>query len=687
MTGPSPPAGAGSDDRVAKLEAKVAALESMVVGHADWIADLQQDVINGTEAAAGVSQGLAAHSEWLTTLERWVSSCVKTLANFGAQPLDDAEPAASGTLDVTGTLMARLEVLTVMDWIATVADVPEGPTVSVTVATRERPLLLRQAIDSVLQQSYRRLELVVMDDSDSDDTQQLLATIDDPRLRTVRTPARRGAGAVYNVGLEAATGDIIAFLDDDNVMHPEWLRSVVWSFSTFTDVRALYGARTNEDPGAQRGIRSGMLPTLEFAHYDRARHERANYIDRNTIAFRSRLRDIRYDESLRAAFDWDHSLRLFAQAEPLALPALSCYYRTVLPDRVSDIHDQGESVRRVRARVHATRPLRVLVHTAMYPVVSETYIGEDIDALEQAGAVVTVSALQEAVSRAEGAPLCRLDVDAVIEETQPDVVLLHWSTHAEGEIPRMERHGQPFACRVHSFDVDEDRVRRIMDHPLCVGVFAHPHHLGGLPDGVQPLIPTVSPKTVIPASQSERNLVLSVSAGLPKKEFGFLIDVLARMPEVERMIILARSNGIEDLPAEVERLALQVDPSIAVRVNVPRGDVLAALSRSYVLIYTLDSQLPMGFPMSIIEAMLCGAIVIAPDRPEAHAIVGPHLRTFRGADDIVRHVHEVVKGGPELEAARRELVQRAQRHRDPAELRRLHDALRDSLTAWRTPRV
>ena len=125
----------------------------------------------------------------------------------------------------------------------------------------------------------------------------------------------------------------------------------------------------------------------------------------------------------------------------------------------------------------------------MYPVISETYIGEDIDALEHAGAIVTVSAVQDAVSHAEGVPPSRLDVDAVIVEAQPDIVLMHWASHAYGELGRMERHRQPFACRVHSFDVDAERVQRIMEHPLCVGVFAHPHHLGELPVGVQPLLP------------------------------------------------------------------------------------------------------------------------------------------------------------------------------------------------------
>jgi glycosyltransferase involved in cell wall biosynthesis len=683
----SPLSQGGDHERIAKLEAKVDALESMLVGQADWMSDMQREVTTGVQQISGVSEGLASHAEWLTSLERWVSSCIKTLANFGAQPLDTAEPAASGTLDVTGSLITRLQVATVMDWIVSVESVTEGPLVSVTIATRNRPEMLMEAIDSVLRQSYQHFEIVVMDDSDDNRTQAALAARNDGRIRVVRTPARRGAGATFNVGLEAATGAIVSFLDDDNLMHSEWLRSVVWAFRTFPEIDALYGARSNEDPGAQHGVRSGMMPTLEFASYDRARHERANYIDRNTIALRSSFRHIRYDESLRAAFDWDHSLRLFARAEPLALPALSCYYRTVVSDRVSDIAEQGESVRRVRSRVHASRPLRVLVHTAMYPVISETYIGEDIDALEEAGAIVSVSALQEAVSQAEGVPPVRLDVDAAMEEQKPDVVLLHWATHAEGELARMEKHDQPFACRVHSFDVNREKVQRILDHPLCVAVFAHPHHLEELPAGVQPLIPTVSSRTTIPDSPAERRLVLSVSAGLPKKDFAFLVETLARVPELDRMIILARSNGLEWVPASVEQLVAEADPSIAVQVNVPRVQALETIARASVLVYTLAPGGAMGYPMSIVEAMLCGTIPIAPDRPEARAIVGPSLRAYRDGADIVRHVRQVAVGGDAVEDERRELIRLAQRHRDPVELVRLHDALRDGLTEWRAARV
>ena len=674
-------------DRLAALEAKVKALESALAGQAAWMTDLQADVVSGLAQMSEVAESVETHDDWLTSLERWVSSCVKTLANFGAQPLDNAESGAAGTVDVLGSLRARIEVLTVMDWIASVAEVPEGPLISVTTATRDRPDLLKEAVESVLAQSYARFEFVIVDDSDGDETQKELARLEDERVRVVRTPARRGAGAAFNIGLEAATGDIITFLDDDNVMHPEWLRSVVWAFSTFPEVDALYGARANEDPGAEHGIRSGMLPTLEFARYDRDRHERANYVDRNTVAFRSSLRHVTYDETLKAALDWDHSLRLFGEAEPLALPALSCYYRTLVPGRISDSAERGDSVRRVRARAHTTRPLRVLVHTAMYPVICETYIGEDIDALERAGAVVEVSATQEPVSAISGVPRPRQDADELIEEFKPDVALLHWTTHAEGQLPLMERCNLPFVCRVHSFDMDRDRLQRLLDHPLCVAVFGYPHHLDALPAGVLPYVPTVGPGTEIPTGPDTRSSMISVSAGLPKKEFGFLIETMAALPEFDRMIVMARTNGFEELPAAVHRMAAEADPAIEIGIDLPRPEVLARTARASVLLYTLDPNAGMGYPMSVVEAMLCGTIPIVPDRPESRAIVGPSVRTFRDGADIVRHVRDVARGGGAVAEERRLLIELAQRHRDPAELRRLHDVMRERLTAWRAARV
>ena len=294
---------------------------------------------------------------------------------------------------------------------------------------------------------------------------------------------------------------------------------------------------------------------------------------------------------------------------------------------------------------------------------------------------MTVSSATEAVSPEPDAPPCRLDIDAALDDAAPDIVLMHWSTHAEAHLELMERHDLPFAVRLHSFDLDVDVVARVRRHPLCAAVFAPPHHVSRYPSGVIPLIPVVGPRTVIPPSPPVRTLVLSASAGLPKKDFPLLVEAMARLPEHERMIILARANGMLELPDQVIAMAAAADPEIAVRVNVPRRDCLPEVARTSVALYTLDDRHDVGYPMSIVEAMLCGAIVVAPDRPEFHDIVGEQLRPYRTVDDIVSHVRAVAAGGPAVDAAREALRRRAARHRAPAEVRRLHDALRDAVTA------
>jgi hypothetical protein len=132
---------------------------------------------------------------------------------------------------------------------------------------------------------------------------------------------------------------------------------VVWAFSSFPEYSTLYGARVKEDREGPRRLLSDLLPVVEFAHWDRAAYECGNFVDRNAVAFRAALADIRYDESLVAAMDWDHALRLFGRAEPLALPAIACFYRTSNRGRMSLEPAAAADVRKVRDRARNSRPV------------------------------------------------------------------------------------------------------------------------------------------------------------------------------------------------------------------------------------------------------------------------------------------------------------------------------------------
>lgn len=97
---------------------------------------------------------------------------------------------------------------------------PGRPEVSVVIPTRERPLLVAEAVRSALAQTFEELEVVAVVDGPDERTRSALGGIRDPRLRVVALPRRYGVGGARNAGVRAARGAWIAFLDDDDTWMP-----------------------------------------------------------------------------------------------------------------------------------------------------------------------------------------------------------------------------------------------------------------------------------------------------------------------------------------------------------------------------------------------------------------------------------------------------------------------------------
>lgn len=108
----------------------------------------------------------------------------------------------------------------------TTAEATLQPLISVILNTFNRAQLVRRAIDSVLAQTYPNLELIVVDDGSTDDTEEVLAEENDPRFRYIRQE-NSGLSAGRNRGFAVAAGAWIACLDDDDQVEPEWLGDFV----------------------------------------------------------------------------------------------------------------------------------------------------------------------------------------------------------------------------------------------------------------------------------------------------------------------------------------------------------------------------------------------------------------------------------------------------------------------------
>jgi glycosyl transferase family 2 len=234
------------------------------------------------------------------------------------------------------TTMARFEL----------ADVSEGACVSVVLATRNRVDLLSRAIASVTEQSYPHWQLVIVDDGSDDGTAVFLAELDRPNVTVVRQN-HSGLSSARNAGLDRAVGDYVAYLDDDNVMHPDWLRVVVWAFDQYPKASVVLGCRIIDDWDRALGGLPGGNAKLQVPVFDRAALSRGNIADIGMVAHRRALPGAHFDEQLTTLEDWDLLLRLTDDRPPLVIPAIACLYTTTAPGRLSDRGLDAEDRRRV----------------------------------------------------------------------------------------------------------------------------------------------------------------------------------------------------------------------------------------------------------------------------------------------------------------------------------------------------
>jgi len=103
---------------------------------------------------------------------------------------------------------------------------------SVVLPTFNRAALLGRAIESVLGQSQRDLELIVVDDGSTDGTADVVGRFADQRIRYLRQPANRGQAAARNEGVRHARGALLAFQDSDDVWLPSKLERFLAAFAS-----------------------------------------------------------------------------------------------------------------------------------------------------------------------------------------------------------------------------------------------------------------------------------------------------------------------------------------------------------------------------------------------------------------------------------------------------------------------
>lgn len=174
-------------------------------------------------------------------------------------------------------------------------------TVSVIIPTYNRTELLRQAINSVLGQTYQDLEIIIVDDASSANIKDVVASFRDKRIKYIRHETNRGSSAARNTGITTAQGDYIAFLDDDDEWRKDKLEKQLAAIRNEGYDAVLCGALVNN-----RFIRRHNGNRISAKDL-----KKGNYFDPSGLLARvAVLKEILFDESLRIGEDWDVFIRI-----------------------------------------------------------------------------------------------------------------------------------------------------------------------------------------------------------------------------------------------------------------------------------------------------------------------------------------------------------------------------------------
>lgn len=209
----------------------------------------------------------------------------------------------------------------------------DAPLVTVVVTTYDRPELCKRAVESVHQQEYEPLEVIVVEDGTETEVEEWVSA-EYPATEYVRHEENRGLAAARNTGLERATGDYMAYLDDDDIWKPTRISTQVDALSALSpkdreNVGVVYCGVERRKPDGE--ILSTGSPGNDGDLASSIRENGASTLPSTFLFDRDALEDVGgFDESLPSSIDhdiWmalaDGGYRALAVDEPLVVTYLS----------------------------------------------------------------------------------------------------------------------------------------------------------------------------------------------------------------------------------------------------------------------------------------------------------------------------------------------------------------------------
>ena len=183
--------------------------------------------------------------------------------------------------------------------------------VSIILPTYNRAHLIEESIKSVLRQSFQDFELLIIDDGSTDNTEEVVRNIDDPRIKYIKCSENRGASTARNIGINYSKGEYIAFQDSDDEWYSNKLQMHIDAFKNSSlDIGVVYTGFYRIKDGKKVYIPESWVTKMEGDIHQELLKE--NFISTQSALVRIECFKVvgLFDEDLPRFQDWDLFIRL-----------------------------------------------------------------------------------------------------------------------------------------------------------------------------------------------------------------------------------------------------------------------------------------------------------------------------------------------------------------------------------------
>ncbi|MCM3906005.1 MAG: glycosyltransferase family 2 protein [Pyrinomonadaceae bacterium] len=215
-----------------------------------------------------------------------------------------------------------------------------APLLSVVIPTWNRARLVCEAVESALSQRIGQVEVIVVDDGSTDDTANVLTRNFGSRISLLRLPSRRGVSAARNAGVRLATGELLAFLDSDDLWLPGKLDAELRVLERFPDAEAVVSDNLliveGQADDRSRFARTGLLAATQgqprwVSECHWLWTNSMNAVQMSSMILRrealARMEGALFAEDLVWCEDWEFQMRVYHSCRVVVLPEVWTWAR------------------------------------------------------------------------------------------------------------------------------------------------------------------------------------------------------------------------------------------------------------------------------------------------------------------------------------------------------------------------